>query len=138
PDANFINADDVQVVSCSSDSRSCQPGDLFVAVHGESRDGHDYVADALARGASALIVERPLEGVAVPVCVVRDSREALGRICQALAGNPSRQLKVIGITGTNGKTTTSYLIAGVLGAGDLPTGVTGTLGCTDGRRNDPA
>ncbi len=138
PDASFINAEDVQVVSCSSDSRSCQPGDVFIAVHGENRDGHDYVADALARGAAALIVERPVAGVSVPVCVVRDSREALGRICQALAGHPSRQLKVIGITGTNGKTTTSYLIAGVLAAGDYPTGVMGTLGCSDGRRMEPA
>lgn len=137
PEANFIGAEDVQVVSCSSDSRSCQPGDLFVAVHGENRDGHDYIADALARGASALIVERPVQGVAVPVCVVRDSREALGRICQALAGHPSQRLKVIGVTGTNGKTTTSYLIAGVLGAGDYPTGVMGTLGCSDGRRMEP-
>ncbi len=138
PEARLINADQVRVVSCSSDSRSCQPGDLFVALPGQSRDGHDYIADAIARGASAIITERPLPDLRVPVCVVPNCREALGRICQALAGHPSRRLKVIGVTGTNGKTTTSYLIAGVLAAGGFPTGVIGTLGYSDGVQTEPA
>ncbi len=138
PEARFLNADEVRVTTCSSDSRSCQPGDLFVALSGDTRDGHDFVEEAIARGAAALIVERPLPAVRVPICVVKDSREALGRICQALAGHPSRRLKVIGVTGTNGKTTTSYLIAGVLAAGGYPTGVIGTLGYSDGKRLEPS
>ena len=95
------------VVSCSVDSRRCRPGDLFVALAGSRHDGHDFAAEAVARGAVAVLAQRPIAGISVPQCVVPDTRAALGRLCQALAGNPSRRLKVIGITGTNGKTTTT-------------------------------
>ena len=69
-------------------------------------DGDDFVAEAIARGAVAVVAERPLRRQ-VPVCLVPDTREASGRICQALAGQPSHKLTVIGVTGTNGKTTTT-------------------------------
>lgn len=132
PEAQFFAAPDIRVSSCAGDSRSCGPGDLFVALLGAAVDGHDYVRQALSRGASAILAERYLPAVGVPMCVVPDSRIAYGRLCQALAGNPSQQLKVIGVTGTNGKTTTTTLIASVLTAGGYRTGTLGTLGYWDG------
>ncbi|MEX0676259.1 MAG: UDP-N-acetylmuramoyl-L-alanyl-D-glutamate--2,6-diaminopimelate ligase [Pirellulales bacterium] len=135
--APFAGNADVRVASCSCDSRACRPGDLFVAISGTRVDGHDYALEAVARGAAAIVAERPL-AAGVPVCVVPDSREALGQICQALAGRPSRRLRVIGVTGTNGKTTTSQLIASVLAAGGYRAGVLGTLGYSDGIEAAPA
>ena len=137
-DAQFFGAKDIRVGSCSADSRSCRPGDLFVALTGGTFDGHDFVRQALARGASAILAERYLPVGGVPVCVVPDSRIAYGQLCQALAGNPSRRLKVIGVTGTNGKTTTTALIASVLEAGGHRTGTLGTLGYNDGYECEPA
>ena len=76
-----------------------------------------------------------MPGLLVPVCCVPDTRAAYGRLCQALAGDPSRQLKLIGITGTNGKTTTSCLIASILTTAGYRVGLLGTLGCFDGARS---
>ena len=132
PDAEFLGADDIEVTSCVRDSRQVRPGDLFAAWPGSRADGHDFVAQALAQGCAAILAQRPVVAPGVPVCYVPDVREAYGRICQALADDPSRKLKVIGVTGTNGKTTTTYLIASVLWAAGLRPGISGTLGCFDG------
>ena len=136
-DAHIAPGDDIRARSVSCDSRTCRPGDVFVAIAGGKLDGHDFVADAVARGASAIVAQRPLD-VAVPTCLVDDTREALGRICQHLAGNPSQQLRVIGVTGTNGKTTTSHMIAAILRAAGYRTGITGTLGYDDSVHTAPA
>jgi UDP-N-acetylmuramoyl-L-alanyl-D-glutamate--2,6-diaminopimelate ligase len=82
--------------------------------------------------------DRPLPDLDVPVCVVKDVRTAYGNLCQSLAGNPSRRLKLVGITGTNGKTTTTYLTASVLDAAGYMTGILGTLGCFDGLDFEPS
>ncbi|MHB1035834.1 MAG: UDP-N-acetylmuramoyl-L-alanyl-D-glutamate--2,6-diaminopimelate ligase [Pirellulales bacterium] len=132
PEARFQDADDLRVSSCCGDSRSCQPGDLFVAMPGSRHDGHDFIAEAVARGAAAVLAERPLPDCDVPACTVPDTRAAYGRVCQALAGNPSHRLKVIGVTGTNGKTSTSCLIASILAEAGHATGLLGTLGYCDG------
>jgi UDP-N-acetylmuramoyl-L-alanyl-D-glutamate--2,6-diaminopimelate ligase len=132
PDAEFVGADDIRVDSCCGDSRSCRPGDLFVALPGTARDGHDFVFEATQRGASAVLANRPTPGCNLPACYVEDTRSAYGRICQALVNHPSWRLKTIGITGTNGKTTTSYLVAGVLAAAGFRPGIIGTLGYFDG------
>ena len=110
---------------------------MFVAVAGSRTDGHAFVHEAIASGASAIVCERPLD-VDVPQCLVPDSREALGQICQALAGHPSRTLKVIGITGTNGKTTTAHLIASILHEAGCRAGTLGTLGYFDSQDFAPA
>jgi UDP-N-acetylmuramoyl-L-alanyl-D-glutamate--2,6-diaminopimelate ligase len=133
PEAEFVGADDIGVEACACDSRAVRPGDLFAAIVGSVRDGHDFVAEALTRGCGAVLAQRPLPQAADrPVCYVRNTRRAYGRVCQALAGDPSRKVRVIGITGTNGKTTTSYLTASVLRAAGCDVGILGTLGCFDG------
>jgi len=132
-DAEWVGAGDLAVTSCTADSRQVQPGDLFVALAGTADDGHRYVAEAVRRGAIGLVVQRPIGRLGVPVCRVPDTRRAFGCICQALAGHPSRQIKVIGVTGTNGKTTTSLLIASVLRSAGFQVALTGTLGSFDGR-----
>ena len=81
---------------------------------GTQCDGHSFAMQAVAGGASAILADRPIPGCPVPACFVTDVREACGSLCQALAGNPTQQLKTVGITGTNGKTTTSYLVASIL------------------------
>jgi UDP-N-acetylmuramoyl-L-alanyl-D-glutamate--2,6-diaminopimelate ligase len=134
PDAEFIGTDDVDVASCRCDSRHVQPGDLFVAFSGSEHDGHDFALEAAARGATAVLAERRLPEIDLPLCMVANAREAYGRLCQALAGNPSEQLKTIGITGTNGKTTTSCLVASVLSTARHSVGMVGTLGGFDGLR----
>ena len=139
PDAETIGADDIAVSGCTCDSRQVRGGELFAALAGSRHDGHDFIAEAVAAG-----LRRRAERAAgsprsaVPWCVVPNAREAYARLCQTLAGNPSRQLKLIGVTGTNGKTTTSCLIAGVLAAAGHRVGVLGTLGYLDGRIVEPA
>ncbi|MFZ1933601.1 MAG: UDP-N-acetylmuramoyl-L-alanyl-D-glutamate--2,6-diaminopimelate ligase [Thermoguttaceae bacterium] len=133
PEAEIVGGDDAWITGCSSDSRQVREGELFAALAGSRCDGHDFAADAVARGCAAVLADRPITELSVPSCVVPNPRESFARLCQTLAGCPSRQLKMIGITGTNGKTTTSCLIAGVLSAADYRVGVLGTLGYLDGR-----
>jgi UDP-N-acetylmuramoyl-L-alanyl-D-glutamate--2,6-diaminopimelate ligase len=132
PDAQLVGGDDIHVTACTHDSRRCLPGDLFVALVGAQRDGHDFIRQAVARGAAAVLCERLAPSHGAPMCIVEDTRFAFGQICQALAGEPSRKLKVIGVTGTSGKTTVSCLIASVLQAAGLNVGLMGTLGACDG------
>jgi len=138
PDASFLGAPDICVTGCSADSRQCRPGDLFVALLGSDTDGHDYAAEAIQRGAKAVLSERLLPIGGAPLCMVHDTRAAYGQLCQALAGHPSRRLNVIGVTGTNGKTTTTALIASVLAAAGYRAGTLGTLGYTDGYEWEPS
>lgn len=105
------------------DSRRVMAGSVFVAVPGEHVDGHDYVAAAVALGAAAVIVERPLARVAIPQIVVDRSRAALAVAAAWWYGDPSRELGVVGITGTDGKTTTCFLAAAVLTAAGISTGL---------------
>ncbi len=120
-----------QVTACCGDSRHCKPGDLFAAILGCDRDGHDFAGEAVKRGASAILAERPLP-VGVPTCIVDDSRTAYGRVCQALAGDPSNDMSVIGITGSHGKTTTALLLAAILEAESRSVGLLTSLGYCDG------
>ncbi len=108
------------------DSRLVEPGDLFVARRGQHADGHDHIAGAVRSGACAVVLERPTPALAVPQLVVRDAKVALGVAAAWRAGDPSRSLGTVGITGTDGKTTTAYLVRAVLEAAGRQTGLLGT------------
>ena len=112
------------------DSRRTSPGDLFVALPGSSHDGHDYLERALELGAVAALVERPLENLSLSNAVVvqiPDTRRALGFLATAFFGAPSSDLSLVGITGTNGKTSTSYMTESILKAAGVKTGLIGTV-----------
>ncbi|MGA2618680.1 MAG: UDP-N-acetylmuramoyl-L-alanyl-D-glutamate--2,6-diaminopimelate ligase [Thermoguttaceae bacterium] len=138
PEGELRGADDVRFGRCTCDWRRVRPGDLFAALPGGEGDGHEFAAEAVGRGAAALLCERPLAALGVPTCLVRNARDAYGRVCQALAGNPSYALKLIGVTGSNGKATTSCLVASVLAKGGHRVGLLGTLGYFDGEVVEPA
>ena len=125
--ASALGAADVVVSGIAYRSNHVLPGDLFVCVRGFVHDGHEYAKDAVARGAAALVVEHELSGVAVPQFLVTDSRATLAVVSARFEGEPSRFLDVIGITGTNGKTTTVYLVDSILRAAGRTTGLIGTV-----------
>ena len=108
------------------DSRSVASGDLFFCVPGAVSDGHEYAAAAAAAGAAALCVERPT-GTGLPEIVVTDARRAMGRIGAELWGRPADRLALLGVTGTNGKTTTAFMLEAILRADGRTTGLIGTV-----------
>ncbi len=119
---------DIEITGLSTDSRTVGDGYLFIAVKGSSEDGHKYLADAVQRGARAVLVEhlvRTLEGVTV--VRVPDTRSAIAELASRFYGHPAQNLSLIGITGTNGKTTTSYLLEAVLKETGREVGVIGTI-----------
>jgi UDP-N-acetylmuramoyl-L-alanyl-D-glutamate--2,6-diaminopimelate ligase len=107
-------------------SADVERGHLFFCVPGFSADGHDFAPDAVKRGASALVCERPL-GLGIPEVVVGSVRAAMAPLSAAFYGHPTRSLDVVGITGTNGKTTTAFLVRDLLEAAGRPTGLLGTV-----------
>ncbi|MEN3001805.1 MAG: UDP-N-acetylmuramoyl-L-alanyl-D-glutamate--2,6-diaminopimelate ligase, partial [Armatimonadota bacterium] len=123
---------DAEVQGIQVDSRKVQAGDLFVALVGTQQDGHQFLQDALARGASALLVSnRDAVPSGTPAWAwVENTREALWRLAQRFYDDPSRHLIVVGITGTNGKTTTAHLMHAIFEAAGLPCARIGTLGAT--------
>src|SRR5580693_3809771 len=116
----------VEIAHLAYDSRRVGPGTLFFCVPGFESDGHDFAADALARGAAALVVEREL-GLGVPELVVRSTRAAMGPLAAHFYHEPSSELRVIGITGTNGKTTTAHLVYSLLQGTGERCGLLGTV-----------
>ena len=105
PQSNFIGGKPFQVQSCCGSWNEVQQNDLYVAIVDAENDGHDFAERAINRGASAVLTERLL-AIDRPQCIVDDSRIAYGKICQALAGLPSRRAATIGVSGTDGKTVT--------------------------------
>jgi len=116
----------VPVTGLAYSSDGVSPGTLFFCVPGFTRDGHDFAADAVARGAAALVCERPLE-LGVPEVLVPDVRAAMGPVAARFHGDPTATLRVVGITGTNGKTTTAFLVREILEAAGIRTGLLGTV-----------
>jgi UDP-N-acetylmuramoyl-L-alanyl-D-glutamate--2,6-diaminopimelate ligase len=127
---------DVEVSGLAYSSTSVSPGTLFFCVPGFTSDGHDYAPDAVERGAVALVCERPL-GLGVPEVVVDDVRAAMGPAAARFNGDPTATLRVVGITGTNGKTTTAFLVRDVLEAAGVRTGLLGTVKQVVGGAEEP-
>jgi len=136
---------DVEVNGLQYDSRKVTRGDCFVALRGAGNDGHIYLQDAASRGASVIVVQDD-EAIPDSLCmhlgvikiVVADSRKALALLSANYYGNPSRQLTMVGVTGTNGKTTTSHLIKSMLSASGQQTGLIGTINYQIGKQTIPA
>lgn len=132
---------EIPISGVQDDSRRIRPGDLFVAIAGLTHDGHAFAQEAVRAGAAAVIAERPLQldgPSAVPCIVVDQPERAFGLATARLCGEPSRQLELIGITGTNGKTTTAFLLEAILSHAQQRTGLVGTVVYRYGDHREPA
>jgi UDP-N-acetylmuramoyl-L-alanyl-D-glutamate--2,6-diaminopimelate ligase len=127
----------IEITGLAYDSRQVRVGTLFFCITGYERDGHDFAAAAVAGGAAALVVERPL-GLGVPELLVESSRASMGSLAARFYGEPTSELRVIGVTGTNGKTTTAHLVRALLEAGGEPCGLLGTVGSVIAGSQRPA
>ncbi len=131
-------AKDPEISGVTCDSREVRPGTLFVAVRGALQDGHEYLEAAARGGALACLVERPVPGHGMISVPVTDAEAALGRVSSAFWGHPSRKLRLVGITGTNGKTTTAYLVQHILRSLGMEAGRLGTISYAYPRGEEPA
>jgi UDP-N-acetylmuramoyl-L-alanyl-D-glutamate--2,6-diaminopimelate ligase len=133
PEPFFLpDAPDISITGISIDSRAVQPGHLFVAMKGGNADGHDYISKAVEKGAVAVVGERLLEGISIPYLRLKDPRRALTWIAAAFHDWPGRKLTVIGVTGTDGKTTTTNLIYKILLAAGFKAGMISTVNAVIG------
>jgi UDP-N-acetylmuramoyl-L-alanyl-D-glutamate--2,6-diaminopimelate ligase len=129
--------DDRPVSGIAYDSRAVNAGAVFVALKGQHADGTLFVREAIERGAAAIVSEQPAPaGVQVPWAIVNDARLALALLASAYYHDPSREMRVVGITGTNGKTTTAYLIASIFEAAGIRCGLLGTVAYRTGQAGD--
>ncbi len=136
PDAEFIGAQDIALTACSSDARRVRPGTVLVIQHRGHGHAQAAVTEAISRGCSGIVAEPAVLAMGElsgPICCVPHAGEAFGQICQAIAGSPSRQLKVVGLAGASDMTAASCLISGVLTAAGNKIGIMGSLGCFDGQ-----
>ena len=137
PEARFVGADDIRVSSCSS-TREVPARRPVCGAVGSRRDGHDLVHQAIRRGAAGVLGERFLPVGSIPLCMVSDSRSAFGRICQALVGQPTQRLKVIGVSGSRGKTSVAWLLAAIFEQAGIRAGLLSSLGYCDSEQTAPA
>ena len=133
PEGHLVGSPAVAISALATDSRRVTPGAVFVALRGAHQDSHAFVAQAIARGAVGVVLERE-QALDVPQLVVPDSTLALSKLSAKFFGDPSRLLHVVGITGTNGKTTTTHLVRAIVEAAGRSCGVIGTLGAALGGR----
>lgn len=126
PESRLIGDGSATITEVVYDSRDVVPGSLFAALRGADFDGHDFIDDALSRGAEAVLTEQPLD-LPVPQLIAENSRQALAAIAAEFFDRPSQDLSAVGITGTDGKTTTSFLVDGLLRSAGRTTGMIGTV-----------
>ncbi|KHF33104.1 UDP-N-acetylmuramoyl-L-alanyl-D-glutamate--L-lysine ligase [Paenibacillus sp. P1XP2] len=134
--AKIKGSGDITITGLQTDSRKVAPGDVFICLPGHTVDGHDYAGQAAEKGASALVVERELD-IDLPQVIVKDCRYAMAVMADAFFGSPSSHMKMIGVTGTNGKTTTTYLIEKMMNDHGIHTGLIGTIQTRYGGRTFP-
>lgn len=120
----------VEITDVTNDSRMVRHGSIFCCVRGEHFDGHEFAADAVQQGASALLVDHALGSITVPQIIASDTRSAMGHLAAAFHDHPSTTLTVVGVTGTNGKTTTAHMLGAILSQSGRRTNVFGTLSGT--------
>ena len=123
---------DMHISGIAMDNRKVEPGNLFVAIKGGSADGHDFIPNAISRGAAAIVGEKEIRGLSAPYIRVDNSRQALSWLAAAFYGNPGRKMTVIGVTGTDGKTTTCNLLYQILLAANLKAGLISTVNAVIG------
>lgn len=134
----FLGCGDLEGRQFVADSREVRRGDIFVALPGGHSDGHDWAVAAVAHGAAGLIVERPLPALPVPQAIVRSTRQVWSWLGMAQQGFPQRDLRLAGLTGTNGKSTSAWLLRSILRAAGVRTGLIGTIEYHDGQQTRPA
>jgi len=125
--ATALGADDAAITGVAYRADKVRPGDAFFCIPGFAHDGHDFAEQAADNGAAAIVVERQLAGVSAPQFLVGNTREALAYAASCIEGEPSRALDLVGITGTNGKTTTVYILDAIMRAAGRTTGLIGTV-----------
>ncbi|WP_417850143.1 UDP-N-acetylmuramoyl-L-alanyl-D-glutamate--2,6-diaminopimelate ligase [Thalassoglobus sp.] len=138
PSASFVGCADITVSSVAAHSDECTPGCLFVTLPGHQTHGRKFIPQALQRGAAAILTDFPLADISLPQCIVSDVSKAYGQICHGLFGDPSRHLGIAGVTGTNGKTTTTWILRSLLEYASRPTGLIGTIENCDGILSEPS
>lgn len=138
PQISLNGAADVEVTGVAEDSRLVQPGNVFVARAGTKTDGAQFIADAKARGAAAAIVQSRIAGAAIPQLIIKDTARAASLLANLFHGSPSHKMRCLAITGTNGKTTTAYIVRHVLNHAGQRCGLMGTVEIDDGRSRSEA
>ena len=136
-DVTLYGADDVLITGICPDSSRVEPGNLYVAIEGLHADGHSFIGEAKQRGISALAVSSKaindgrvdIDELDLPVLIAQDTRELISYLFSAWYKNPQDEIKIVGVTGTNGKTTVATLTREILTGGDIPSGIIGTVGC---------
>ncbi|MDP4117895.1 MAG: UDP-N-acetylmuramoyl-L-alanyl-D-glutamate--2,6-diaminopimelate ligase [Bacillota bacterium] len=129
---------DPEIREITNNSSEVKKGDIFVCIEGFKTDGHNFAEKAVSNGASCVVASKPLHGISIPVIYVNDTRIALAQCSKLIYNDPSSRLKVIGITGTNGKTTVCYLIKSILEAAGKSVGLIGTNETIVGNTHVPA
>ncbi|OYW12593.1 MAG: hypothetical protein B7Z55_18165, partial [Planctomycetales bacterium 12-60-4] len=138
PDSRFVGATDVVVQDITTKADDVQPGTVYAATRGSQFDSAAFIQSAIHRGASALVLNRPWDENSIPQCIVPSVRSAFARICAALAGPKAAKIQVLGVTGTNGKSTTAWMMRSILQSAGRSCGILGTIEYHDGQHGEPA
>lgn len=120
--------DSIEITGISYNSKTIKTGDIFICLAGEHTDGHDYAVQAQENGASVIVAEKNIENISIPVCIVSDTQFILSQIAAIFYDFPSQKVRLIGVTGTNGKTTVTHLIENIFEHAGIKCGLIGTLG----------
>jgi UDP-N-acetylmuramoyl-L-alanyl-D-glutamate--2,6-diaminopimelate ligase len=138
PGASFVGCGEIIAANVTDDSRQAGPDSVFAAIPGTKADGAVFVPEAVSRGCTAVLTSNPLPSTSVRQCIVPDVRSAYAKLCQALYGYPAARMQIAGVTGTNGKTTTAWMIRSLLTTAGRRCGLLGTVEYSDSAVIEPA